>query len=126
MSANKRNEFETRRVDTMRLIKLKENIKKMRGKHLTTTVAGFKGDDFTETDLQIDNEYKFYPGLAPDEYMKQFRQKIDVRIDQLVTRLKLMDYRDFLTINKYIIEERNATEYHAFARAQVLAAAMRR
>lgn len=126
MSANKRNEFETRRVDTLRLIKLKENIKKMRGKHLINTVAGFKGDNLYEADLQMDEEYKFHPGLTSDEYMKLFRQKIDVRMDQLVNRLKLMDFRDFLAINKYIIEERDAKKYHAFARAQVLAAAMRR
>lgn len=47
-------------------------------------------------------------------------------MDTLIEKLKLMDYRDFLTINKYIIENRDAEKFHKFARGQVLAAAIKR
>ena len=60
------------------------------------------------------------------ELVDDIRKRLDAKLDDLATNLTKLDYRDFLAVNKYILEGRNSNEYHSFARAQVLAAAVRK
>jgi hypothetical protein len=41
-------------------------------------------------------------------------------MDELVTKLGYMDYRDALALNKYILETKRHGDYHQKARARIL------
>ena len=45
-------------------------------------------------------------------------------MNELINALGFLDYRDFLAANKYIIESKKSSNYHVYARGQILAAAM--
>jgi ribosomal protein S18 len=62
--------------------------------------------------------------MDPEELGK-INKRLDVKMDDLVLKLKHMDYRDFLAVNKYILESKKAEEYHVTARGKVLTAAMK-
>jgi hypothetical protein len=58
-------------------------------------------------------------GLGFDYLIKRKMDTIDKEkvwnnkvMDQLVEKLGYMDYRDFLTCNKYIIEAKRSKDYH--------------
>lgn len=143
----KRHEGDLRRVDVMRLIKLKEQLKKAKGERImetlkqdpqsTQNVPGTPGKsrglEDEMVDLRLDEELSVLPELGFEEYMKSMKQKADIKkvqnyskMDELIQKLGFLDYRDFLAINKYIIESKKASDYHIYARGQVLAAAMRK
>lgn len=128
----KRNEFELRKIDILRFIKLKESLKRKTNKiqnqsaeHKKLRENYFKG--------KIDPEFNLLTGYGQEEFMKLLRHKTDLKrnvnnekMDQLVEKLGFLDYRDFLAINKYIIESKRAKEYHAFARGKILSEAVKR
>lgn len=63
--------------------------------------------------------------IDPEELSK-IMKRLDVKMDDLVVKLKHMDYRDFLAVNKYILESKKSEEYHIIARGKVLSAAMKK
>jgi ribosomal protein S18 len=63
--------------------------------------------------------------IDPEELSK-IMKRLDVKMDDLVVKLKHMDYRDFLAVNKYILESKKSEEYHITARGKVLSAAMKK
>ncbi len=60
---------------------------------------------------------------ASQEHQKYHNNRI---MDDLVTKLGYLDYRDMLACNKYILEAKRHGSYHQQARAQVLHASMQR
>lgn len=41
-------------------------------------------------------------------------------MDELITKLGYMDYRDALACNKYILETKRSGDYHQIARGRIL------
>lgn len=66
-------------------------------------------------------------GTEFDHIIKAKAEEIDSqkiqnnqKMDDLVTKLGYMDYRDALACNKYIIEAKRSGDYHQIARARTL------
>ena len=128
----KRNEHELRRIDIMRLIRLKEKLRKKNNMIKGQKVSVKQAREIYHKG-KIDPEFNVITGYGHEEFLKLIRHKTDLKrnvnnqmMDQLVEKLGFLDYRDFLAVNKYIIESKRAEEYHVFARGQILSEAMKR
>ena len=97
---------------------LKEMTRKGFSEHYYFFTANFS--------LEVDYKYNVDTFRADKEVMKDIKKRMEQNMDNLVDNLNRLDYRDFLTVNKYIIESQREEEYHIHARGKVLAAAVKR
>lgn len=65
--------------------------------------------------------WKNFATLMGSKQKKNFN-----KMDKLIEALGYLDYRDLLAANKYMLESKKKSNYHKYARGQVLAAAMGR
>lgn len=79
------------------------------------------------TEFEIDDQFQLPYGLGFDQIIKKKAALIDgqkqsnnVVMDELISKLGYMDYRDALACNKYIIESKRSGDYHQLARGRVL------
>lgn len=128
----KRNELDTRKIDILRFIKLKDSVKR-KGNRSHMNRSDYKQAREVLYKGKIDPEFNLMTGYGQEEYLKLLRHKTDLKrnvnnqkMDELVEKLGFLDYRDFLAVNKYIIESKRSQEYHTFARGQILSQAVKR
>jgi len=74
----------------------------------------------------MDKNLNLDVAFGDKETLVEIRKRLDTKLDNLVYKLTKLDYRDFLVVNKYILESRNSKDYHIYARGQVLAAAVKK
>lgn len=60
------------------------------------------------------------------DIVEQAKKRLQEKMGTLSEDLNRLDYRDFLAVNKYVIEAQRAEDYHIHARGKVLAAAIKR
>jgi hypothetical protein len=126
----KRREFDRRQDDIVRLIRSANQIKKRRSKHETQIDSGAQTRNdicfnfIAEIEGTFDKDLNAFTYFADGDYIKDVRKRLDIKIDMLAKKLKSLDYRDFLAVNKYVIESRNSKLFHQQARSQILSIAM--
>lgn len=81
--------------------------------------------------FEYDDQFKLPYGIGYDHIIKKRTDMVDKQkylnnrvMDELVTKLGYMDYRDALAANKYILEVKRHGDYHQQARAKILSVAM--
>ena len=84
-----------------------------------------------DVNVKVDQEFNLPYGFGFDYIIKE---KADLMgdekfennkvMDQLVTKLGYMDYRDMLALNRYILDAKRQGDYHQKARAKTLTLAM--
>lgn len=81
--------------------------------------------------FEYDDQFKLPYGVGFDSIIKKKADMIDKQkfwnnrvMDELVTKLGYMDYRDALAVNKYILEAKRHGDYHQQARSKILSVAM--
>ncbi len=81
--------------------------------------------------FEYDDQFKLPYGVGFDHIIKKRADMIDKQkfwnnrvMDDLVTKLGYMDYRDALAVNKYILEAKRHGDYHQQARSKILTVAM--
>ena len=81
--------------------------------------------------FEFDDQFKLPYGVGFDNIIKKKADMIDKQkfwnnrvMDELVSKLGYMDYRDALAVNKYILEAKRHGDYHQQARAKILSVAM--
>ena len=84
-----------------------------------------------ENDMSVDTETQLPLGLGFDDEINKLKQGQEIGkgksfdcMDNLITKLDYLDYRDLLCVNKYIIDGKKDKQYSQRARADVLAFAM--
>ena len=77
--------------------------------------------------MPLDDQYNLPVGTQYDYILKSKQKEKDdkkllndMKMDELVSKLGYMDYRDALACNKYIMEAKRSGEYHQVARARIL------
>ena len=78
-----------------------------------------------QTNLPVGTEFDFIIKRKAEEIDSQ-KLHNNQKMDELVTKLGYMDYRDALACNKYIIEAKRSGDYHQSARGRVLEVAFGR
>ncbi|CAI2385179.1 unnamed protein product [Moneuplotes crassus] len=119
------NEFKKRATDNIALTKLKQRLVKSK-KTVDSQKSGPSEIELLMKSMDYNLELNYDPTFGEKETLLEINQRLDVKMDNLIEKLTRLDYRDFLAVNKYILEARNSKETHLQARAHVLAAAMRR
>lgn len=122
----KRYEFERRRIDVLRLIKLRNSLVTKRKKADEEKSRGpLFGEIVRKTGF--DENFNIITNVGQDDFLKLLRHKAEIKkslnnkkMDELVRKMNYLDYRDFLAINKYIIESKRTNDYHIIARGNVL------
>jgi hypothetical protein len=81
--------------------------------------------------LEYDDEFKLPYGVGYDAIIKKRTDLVNKQkywnnkvMDELVTKLGYVDYRDALACNKYILEVKRHGDYHQSARSKILSLAM--
>lgn len=81
--------------------------------------------------LEYDDEFKLPYGVGYDTIIKKRTDMVDKQkywnnkvMDELVSHLGYVDYRDALACNKYIMDVKRHGDYHQQARAKILSVAM--
>lgn len=81
--------------------------------------------------FEYDDQFKLPYGVGYDTIIKKRADMVDKQkfwnnrvMDELVSKLGYMDYRDALACNKYIMETKRHGDYHQQARAKILSVAM--
>lgn len=79
----------------------------------------------------FDDQFKLPYGLGYDAIIKKRADNVDKQkylnnkvMDDLISKLGYMDYRDALACNKYILEVKRHGDYHQQARGKILQVAM--
>lgn len=115
------------------------------GKHLEYASASSKSKKFsrlfslkvesTDIDSAVDDDMPIDPttglmyGVGFDDYIKKRiktleKKESDAVLDELVTKLGYVDLRDFVALNKYVLEAKNHTDNVNRTKARLLSIAM--
>lgn len=106
---------------------------KTRRRSQTFKTTNISSDDLSKTESIIeDPKTGLLFGLGHDDYIRQrnkHQEKLeasDLHLDELVNKLGYLDLRDFVALNKYILEAKNHKEYINQAKAQLLNTALKK